>query len=83
MPAIYIFPDYAQAGGFMAYGPGITTMFADGAAYVDKIIRGARAADLPMEQPTGFELVVNLKTAAALGLTPPKSILLQATALIE
>lgn len=83
LPAIYIFPNYSQAGGLMAYGPKITTMYAAGAAYVDKIIKGARPTDLPMEQPTEFDLVINLKAAEELGLTLPQSILLQSTELIE
>lgn len=83
LPTIYIFPHYVELGGLMAYGPNLDAMFADAATYVNKIIKGARPTDLPMEQPTVFELVINLKAAEALGLKLPPSILLQATELIE
>jgi len=73
----------ARVGGLMAYGPNIPAMFARAATYVDKILNGAKPADLPIEQPTVFDLVVNLKTARTLGLTIPPSVLQQATEVIH
>jgi len=83
LPAIYPHSDYMDAGGLMFYGPSISDLFRRAATYVDKILKGAKPADLPVEQPTKFELVVNLKTAKALGLTIPPSVLLQADRVIE
>jgi putative ABC transport system substrate-binding protein len=83
LPAISMFRLFPEAGGLMAYGPDLPAFFARSASYVDKILNGARPADLPVEQPTKFELVINLKTARALGLTIPQSILVRADQVIQ
>jgi len=83
LPAIYSVKDYAEAGGLMAYGVNLGESFRRAATYVDKILKGAKAADLPVEQPTKFELFINLKTAKALGLTIPPSLLARADQVIE
>src|SRR6516225_7865280 len=72
LPAMFQFREFAQLGGLMSYGPNVQDIFCRGANYVDKILKGTRPADLPIEQPTKFELVINLKTAKALGLTIPQ-----------
>jgi len=83
LPATYLFRDFAEAGGLMAYGPSLPAMYRRAAVFVDKILRGGQPRDLPVEQPTKFELVINVKTARALGLTIPQSILLRADQVIE
>jgi ABC-type uncharacterized transport system substrate-binding protein len=83
LPALFPEKEVAEAGGLIAYGPSIPASFRRAAAYVDKILRGAKPGDLPVEQPTKFELVVNLQTAKAIGVTIPTSILLRADEVIE
>jgi putative ABC transport system substrate-binding protein len=83
LPTIYPNREYLQAGGFMSYGPSFSDLFLRAADYVDKILRGAKPGGLPVEQPTKFELVINLTAAKALGLTIPESFLLRADAVIE
>jgi len=74
LPATYDEPNMARAGGMVAYGPLLAEHYVMAAGYVDRILKGAKPADLPVEQPTRFELIVNLKTATALGLTIPQSL---------
>jgi putative tryptophan/tyrosine transport system substrate-binding protein len=83
LPAIHWSERFAEAGGLMAYGPSWSHLWRRAAAQVDKILKGAKPADLPIEQPTTFEFVINLKTAQALGLTMPAALLFQATKLIR
>ncbi len=83
LPAIYQWPDAAREGGLMAYGPSLEAMYRQLAGYASRILAGARAADLPIEQPTRFELVINLTTAKALGLAIPKELLLRADEVIR
>ena len=83
LPAIYQVARLAEVGGLMSYGPDIPDNFRRAAGFVDKIPKGATAADLPTQQPTKFELVVNLKTAKAMGFTLPQSVLLRADRVVE
>ena len=76
-------PEWVAAGGLMMYGPNLPTMFRRAAGYVDRILKGANPAELPIERPTTFDLVINLKTARELGLTIPPSVLQQATEIIQ
>jgi putative tryptophan/tyrosine transport system substrate-binding protein len=83
LPAMFPEREFADAGGLMAYGPNVQANFRRAAAFVDKILKGARPADLPVEEPTKIELVINLKTAKALGLTIPSALLQRADQVIE
>ena len=83
LPAIYAHREFAEAGGLISYSPDLDDLFRQAALYVDKILRGANPGDLPVQQPAKFKLVVNLKTAEAIGLTVPPLILAQADEVIE
>ncbi len=83
LPAMYGLTDHVNAGGLMAYAPSLVELYRRGAIYVDKILKGAKPADLPVEQPTKFELVINLRTAKALGLKIPQSVLVRADEVVR
>jgi putative ABC transport system substrate-binding protein len=83
LPAVYSFRFYVDEGGLMSYSPNLAELFRRSAAYIDKILRGAKPADLPVEQPTKFELLINMRTAKALGLTIPPAVLARADEIIE
>src|SRR5581483_9339224 len=83
VPAIYGFGDYARQGGLVAYGPSLGDLFRRAAEYVDRILKGEKPENLPVQGPTKFELTINLKTAKALDLTAPQSLLARADEIIE
>jgi putative ABC transport system substrate-binding protein len=83
LPAVTLFPDFARAGGLMAYGPTLLGMYRQVGVMVGKVLQGTKPADLPIERPTKFELVVNLKAAKALGLTVPGTVIARADEVIE
>jgi putative ABC transport system substrate-binding protein len=83
VPAVYGLSDFARDGGLLSYGIGVVDLYRRAASYVDRILRGAKAGDLPVQFPTKFEMVVNLKTAKALGLAVPPSIRLRTDEVIE
>ena len=83
LPAMYQWPEMAEEGGLVAYGPRIREIGLELARQIGKVFRGTKIADIPVEQPTKFELVINLKTAKALGLTLPESFLVRADEVIE
>ena len=83
LPAVYPYRDWITAGGLVSYGPDLQDQFGRAAGYVDRILKGAKPADLPVQAPTKYELVINLKTAKAIGLDVPASVLARADEVIE
>jgi putative tryptophan/tyrosine transport system substrate-binding protein len=83
LPVVSIYKDFAEAGGLIAYGPNLDVFYRHAAFYVDKILKGTAPSDLPVEQPAKFDLLINLKTAKALGLVVPPSLLARADEVIE
>jgi putative tryptophan/tyrosine transport system substrate-binding protein len=83
LPSVYTYREHAEAGGLIAYAPNYHELFRRAAGYGDKILKGAKPGDLPIEQPTKFDLVINLKTATALGVTIPQSLVVRADHLIQ
>jgi len=83
LPAVYAWREFAEAGGLLAYGPNLADLNERAAGYVEKILRGAKPSELPVEQPAKFDLVVNIKAARAIGITIPQAVLVRADSIIQ